>query len=179
MIDYKIRPALASDVSRLMALDHSIRSDHVWQLELRKDTGTTLATFREVRLPRPITLAYPRDPFSLADEWKRMSMMYTAISGPDAVGYVLLMEQAPLGLVRVVDLVVAPQVRRQGVGSGLLAAAQDWAQGRSSQRMMLEMPAKNLPAIRLAQKHGYEFCGYNDHYYLSQDVALFFARALK
>jgi ribosomal protein S18 acetylase RimI-like enzyme len=44
--------------------------------------------------------------------------------------------------------------------------------------MFLEMQAKNLPAIRLAQGHGYEFCGYNDHYYLTQDVALFFARAL-
>ncbi len=179
MIDFKIRPALASDLSRLMALDHSIRSDHVWQLELRTDASQVLATFREVRLPRPITLEYPHDPFALADEWKRMSMMYTAISGPDAVGYILLTEQPELSLVRVADLVVAPQVRRQGVGSALLAAAQDWGQGHNSRRMMLEMQAKNLPAIRLAQKHGYEFCGYNDHYYLSQDVALFFARALK
>lgn len=179
MIDYKIRPALASDLSRLMALDHSTRTDHVWQLELRKDTGQVLSTFREVRLPRPIVLNYPRDPFALADEWKKMSMMYTAISGPDAVGYILLQEQAPLSMVRVADLVVAPQARRQGLGSALLAAAQEWAQGRGSRRVMLEMQAKNLPALRLAQKHGYEFCGYNDHYYLSQDVALFFARALK
>jgi ribosomal protein S18 acetylase RimI-like enzyme len=108
-----------------------------------------------------------------------MSMMYTAISGPDAVGYILLMEQAPLSLVRVTDLVVAPQVRRQGVASALLAEAQDWASDRGIGQIMLEMQSKNLPAIRFAQKHGFEFCGYNDHYYLSQDVALFFARALK
>jgi RimJ/RimL family protein N-acetyltransferase len=44
---------------------------------------------------------------------------------------------------------------------------------------MIEMQSKNHPAIRLAQKHGYEFCGYNDHYYLTQDVALFFAKVLK
>lgn len=179
MIDFKIRPTLASDLSRLMALDHSIRSDHVWQLELRTDPGQILAAFREVRLPRPITLEYPHDPFALADEWKRMTMMYTAISGPDAVGYILLVEQAPLSLVRVADLVVAPQVRRKGIGSALLAASHTWAQGHNSRKVLLEMQAKNLPAIRMAQKHGYEFCGYNDHYYLSQDVALFFARALK
>jgi ribosomal protein S18 acetylase RimI-like enzyme len=179
MMEYKIRPALASDLSRLMALDHTTRSDHVWQLELRRDAGQVLATFREVRLPRPITLGYPHDPFGLADEWKRMSMMYTAISGPDAVGYIMVMEQAPLSLLRVTDLVVAPQVRRQGVASALLVAAQDWASDRGIGRIMLEMQAKNLPAIRFAQKHGFEFCGYNDHYYLSQDVALFFVRALK
>ncbi len=179
MIDYKIRPSLASDLSRLMALDHSSRSDHVWQLDLRTDASQILAAFREVRLPRPIPLEYPHDPFALADEWKRMAMMYTAISGPDAVGYILLVEQPALSLVKVADLVVAPQVRREGVGSALLTAAHEWAQGHNHRRIMLEMQAKNLPAIRMAQKHGYEFCGYNDHYYLSQDVALFFARALK
>ena len=34
-------------------------------------------------------------------------------------------------------------------------------------------------AIRLAQKLGYDFCGYNDQYYPTQDVALFFGRALR
>jgi ribosomal protein S18 acetylase RimI-like enzyme len=69
--------------------------------------------------------------------------------------------------------------RRQGVASALLGAAQDWASARSHRRLILEMQSKNVPGIRLAQKFGYEFCGYNDHYYLNQDVALFFAKALK
>jgi RimJ/RimL family protein N-acetyltransferase len=41
------------------------------------------------------------------------------------------------------------------------------------------LQSKNLPAIRLAQKFGYEFCGYNDQYYINQDVALFFAKVYK
>jgi len=40
------------------------------------------------------------------------------------------------------------------------------------------MTSKNYAAIRLSQKLGFEFCGYNDHYYLTQDIALFFGRAL-
>jgi RimJ/RimL family protein N-acetyltransferase len=44
---------------------------------------------------------------------------------------------------------------------------------------VLETQSKNHPCIRLAQKFGYEFCGYNDRYYPTQDVALFFGRALK
>jgi ribosomal protein S18 acetylase RimI-like enzyme len=70
-------------------------------------------------------------------------------------------------------------MRRQGVAGALLAAAQDWAIERAHRRLILEMQSKNVPAIRLAQKFGYEFCGYNDHYYLTQDVALFFAKSLK
>ncbi|MBL0346528.1 GNAT family N-acetyltransferase [Candidatus Villigracilis affinis] len=106
-------------------------------------------------------------------------MMYTACIGVDPVGYVSLLERGLDSMVWVTDLVVDVASRRQGVGSALLASAQDWASGRSYRRFGMEMQSKNLPAIRLAQKFGYEFCGYNDHYYLTQDVALFFAKALK
>ena len=178
MTDIEIRPSTPTDLSRLMALDHSTRSEYVWQLELRRDTGQLLANFREVRLPRPIPLAYPHDPYALADEWSHKSMMFTATMGPDPVGYATLVNRG-VGVTWVTDLVVGANMRRRGVGSALLAAAQAWASERGMRRLMLEMQAKNLPAIRMAQKHGYEFCGYNDHYYLTQDVALFFVRALK
>jgi GNAT superfamily N-acetyltransferase len=178
MTDLQIRPTVANDLSRLMALDHATRSEYVWQLELRRDAGQLTANFREVRLPRPIPLAYPRDPFALVDEWTRKSMMYSAFDGPDPIGYISMVERGS-AVVWVSDLVVGAQARRQGVASALLLAAQDWSSARGARRLMLEMQAKNLPAIRMAQKHGYEFCGYNDHYYLTQDVALFFVRALK
>jgi ribosomal protein S18 acetylase RimI-like enzyme len=105
--------------------------------------------------------------------------MYTALSDQDIVGYISLLERGMDSSVSVTDLVVNAATRRQGVGSALLASAHDWAAGRSLRRIILETQSKNLPAIRLAQKFGYDFCGYNDHYYLTQDVALFFARALK
>ena len=178
MTDFQIRPTVSTDLSRLMALDHATRSEYVWQLELRRDAGQLIANFREVRLPRPIPLSYPHDPFALADEWTRKSMMYTAFDGPDPIGYLSLVERGS-AVAWVNDLVVGSQARRRGVASALLTAAQDWSSARGVRRLMLEMQAKNLPAIRMAQKHGYEFCGYNDHYYLTQDVALFFVRALK
>ena len=179
MIDFHIRPTNSSDLSRLMALDHTLRSDTVWQLDLRREPGQISALFREVRLPRPITLAYPQDPFALSDEWKHKSIMFTALSGADPIGYAAIVERGGSSVAWVTDLVVGVTARRNGVGSALLLAAQEWAQERGTRRLMTEMQSRNLPAIRMAQKHGYEFCGYNDHYYLSQDVALFFVRALK
>ena len=41
------------------------------------------------------------------------------------------------------------------------------------------MQSKNFPAICFAQKHGLNFCGYNDRYYHNQDLALFFGMVLK
>lgn len=179
MPDIQLRPTIASDLSRLMGLDHTTSSEAVWQLELRRDAGQINASFREVRLPRSIQVEYPHNPYALADDWIRKSMMYTAFSGQDPVGYISLLERGTASIVWVTDLVVAPSARRTNVASTLLAAGQEWATARAHRRFMLEMQSKNYPAIRLAQKNGFEFCGYNDHYYLTQDVALFFSKVLK
>ncbi|MBC7879676.1 MAG: GNAT family N-acetyltransferase [Anaerolineales bacterium] len=179
MPEIQLRPTVATDLPRLMNFDHSITSESVWQLELRRDNGQVTAAFREVRLPRSVSLTYPHNPFALADDWKRKSMMYTAYIGQDSAGYISLLERGTESVVWVTDLVVNVADRRLGVAAAMLAAAQDWAAERSHRRLILEMQSKNLPGIRLAQKFGYEFSGYNDHYYINQDVALFFSKTIK
>ena len=175
----EIRPAVASDIPRLMAFDHSCFSDYVWQLELRREAGQVTSSFREVRLPRSVVVSYPRNPMSLAEEWQRRDGMLVALEQAQPVGYICMVEEGVSTAARITDLVVAPERRRQGVASALLTAVQAWALERGIQRLLLEMQSKNQPYIRLAQKFGYEFCGYNDQYYPTQDVALFFGRALK
>jgi len=175
----QLRPTIASDLPRLMGMDHSTTSEYVWQLELRRENDQIAVAFREVHLPRATQLTYPHDKYMLADEWTRKSMMFTAVNDSDPVGYIAILERKAAYVAWVTDMVVSSDMRRRGVGTALLTAAQDWAFGRGAKRLMLEMQSKNYPAIRLAQKHGYEFCGYNDHYYMTQDVALFFARILK
>jgi len=132
-----------------------------------------------VRLPRAVTVTYPRDPSRLADEWTKRDVVLVAWQGESPVGYVSAVEEHVSAMAWVMDLVVVPEVRRQGAASALLTAIQLWAVERGVRRIVLETQSKNHPCIRLAQKFGYEFCGYNDQYYPTQDVALFFGRALK
>ena len=179
MASFEIRLAASNDLPRLMALDHSCSSDYVWQLELRSEPKRVTANFHEVRLPRSISVAYPRNPSTLFDEWKKRDLLLVALDAEMPVGYISAVEGNTSAVAWVTDLVVAPSVRRQGAASALLTATQDWALERGVRRIVLEMQSKNYPCIRLAQKFGYEFCGYNDQYYPTQDVALFFGRALK
>ncbi len=174
----EIRPAISTDLPRMMGMDHSVASEYVWQLDLRRDGGQISASLREVRLPRPVSVHYPRNPFALADEWQRKSAVFVAVDS-GVVGYACILEQSASTVAWITDLVVLPDQRRRGIGSLLLNSVYDWARERGSHMLMFEAQAKNQPAIRMAQKAGLEFCGYNDHYYANQDVALFFGRALK
>jgi len=176
---FEVRPAVAPDIPRLMALDHTSISDYVWQLELRRDAAQVTVSFREVRLPRSIDVKYPRDPFSLNDEWNRRDLLLVAVHEEKPVGYISITEEHTSAVAWVTDIVVTSDLRRRGAASALLTAAQAWALGRGVRRLILVMQSKNQGCIRLAQKFGFEFCGYNDQYYPTQDVALFFGRALK
>lgn len=179
MASFEIKPASSNDLPRLMALDHSCVSDYVWQLELRSEPKRVSANFHEVRLPRSVKVAYPRDPALLVEVWDTRDKVLAAWEEEILIGYISAVEDAASSVVWVPDLVVSPTMRRRGVASALLMAAQAWAEERGVRRILLEMQSKNHPCIRLAQKFGYEFCGYNDQYYPTQDVALFFGRALK
>ncbi|MCI0554250.1 MAG: GNAT family N-acetyltransferase [Anaerolineae bacterium] len=179
MTSFEIRPAVASDLPRMMSLDHSSLSDYVWQLELRREAGQASANFREVRLPRSIEVRYPRNPSSLADEWMRRDLVLVVLNDGSLIGYLCAIEERTSEVAWVTDMVVAPNQRRKGAASALLTATQTWALERDVRRLILEMQSKNHGCIRLAQKFGYDFCGYNDQYYPTQDVALFFGRAIK
>jgi len=179
MPPFEIRPAIANDLPRLMAMDHSSLSDYVWQLEVRRESNQVTLNFREVRLPRSVEVTYPRNPFSLGDEWTKRDAVLVSLHTGEPVGYVCVTEEHASAIAWVTDIVVAPERRRRGMGSALLTAAQKWALERGVRRLVMEMQSKNQACIRLAQKLGYEFCGYNDQYYPTQDVALFFGRAIK
>lgn len=179
MSSFETRPANATDISSLMVIDHSNSSEYVWQLDVRNEPNQVTANFREVRLPRSVTVTYPRDLSVLVDDWTKRDVFLVALQGDVPVGYVGAVEEHVSAVAWVTDLVVSAAMRRQGVASDLLSAVQAWALDRGVRRIVLETQSKNYPYIRLAQKFGYEFCGYNDQYYPTQDVALFFGRALK
>jgi len=179
MSDVVIRPAISTDIARLMAIDHSYSTDHVWQMALGGAPGDVSVAFQEVRLPRAMRVDYPRSPGRLADEWTQRSAVLMAEVDEEPAGYLALMPAPAPGAVWVCDLAVAQRQRRQGLGARLLGAAIDWARARGHQRLFLEMQSKNYPAIMLARKLGFVFSGYSDHYYPDEDISLFFSIDLR
>lgn len=175
----EIRPAIESDIPHLVRLEHSYSSDYVWQMDLEAGETQIEVHFREVRLPRSVRVDYPRSERALLQDWKQRSGVLVALLEKAPVGYASLVQNHAPKTTWVTDLVVGERLRRQGIGSALLLASQEWALGAGDVRLVMEVQPRNYPAISLAQKLGLDFCGYDDHYYLNRDAAIFFAKWLR
>lgn len=178
MSENSVRNAISDDIPHLMQLDHSYRTDHVWQMAMRENSGEISVTFREVRLPRPMRVKYPRDPQLLADEWIMRSGFIVAVNDGRVIGYMAFMDGPSPNSAWATDLVVGQSERRQGVGTKLVNAGIQWCRDRGLSRIYMEMQSKNFPAISIAKKTGLRFAGYSDNYFPDQDIALFFSMDL-
>jgi ribosomal protein S18 acetylase RimI-like enzyme len=180
MPEIEIRPAIAEDIPVLVGIEHDYTSDYVWQMEIQQpDEGQIGVSFRQVRLPRTVKVEYPRSVKLQNEEWIKRSGILVATLAGDVIGYLgLMLDIAPL-TTWVTDLAVSRRMRRKGIGSALVLAGMAWGIQHDSHRLVLEMQPKNYPAICMAKKLGFEFCGYHDRYYPNHDIALFFSKVVR
>jgi GNAT superfamily N-acetyltransferase len=179
MEPFAVRQAISSDIPRLMALDHSYSTDHVWQMAIQTAAPSVEVAFREVRLPRPMRVTYPRRVERLADEWTERSVVLVGEAEGRTAGYLSLAPAPAPEALWITDLVVDPAFRRQGLARRLLAEAIGWGKTRGHLRLFFEMQSKNHPAIQLAQKLGFVYSGYSDFFYPNEDISLFFSFDLR
>lgn len=170
-----IRKAISTDIPSLMSLDHNYSTDHVWQMAAHNEDHEVGVTFREIRLPRPMRAEYPRDPHQLADTWTLFDGIFVAELDEARLGYVSLMDGPAHDSGWIRDLVVGQRFRRQGIATRLIAASYRWCARRDLKQIIIEMPSKDVPAVRLVKKLNFAFAGYSDQYYADQEIALFFA----
>ena len=175
----EIQQVSMQDLEALAKIEHNYQTSNVWQMERLKNEDQLVISFREIRLPRSVRVEYPHIPAFSDPDWLNQGFVLMAVFSGKVVGYIRLKDQGAPKTIWVTDLVVEDETRRQGIASGLVISAQDWAAQRGIRRIIIGMQSKNYPAIKMAQKLGYEFCGYNDHYYSTQDIALFFARYIR
>lgn len=175
MTEINIRPANSTDIPKMISVDHNYATGHVWQMTLDLTDIQTQVSFREVRLPREVHVNYPRITRRLVDDWTRRDLLLLAEEDEIVRGYISVRLGLAPASAWVDDLAVDRIFRRNGIGSALVLAAQDWCGKKGIHRLTLEMQPKNYPAIQFAYKLGFEFSGYNDQYYRDQEIAIFFS----
>ncbi|MBN1583327.1 MAG: GNAT family N-acetyltransferase [Anaerolineae bacterium] len=193
-----IRPATLIDLNACLALNADSQTDHVWQMEQRSEThGGIFIRFQPVRLPRVMYVTYPRQRDDLVSCWKDDSMVLVAsdkqvseqadaleVNGIDehdlakVFGYCQLDAQLWQRTGWISHLVVDRPFRRQGIGTALLKASIAWGRDLKLKKLMIAVQTKNHPAISFCEKFNFTFCGFNDHYFVNRDIALFFTLRL-
>jgi len=178
-ITVTFRSAMPSDYQLCTHLDHSISTDYVWQMILDSHEDQQGVMFRVARLPRSMKVVYPRSDTVLLASWQTHSIFLVAEWEKEVIGYVNIRLEEALYAAWIADLVVDSGYRLQGIGTGLLNAARQWAVEHDLRRMIVETQTKNYPGIRFLQKRGLTFCGYNELFYPNQDIAVFFGQTLR
>lgn len=174
-----IRSAVPADLKQCVALDHNYPTERVWQMNRREENGAVMLSFHTVRLPRAMRVFYPRDPGQIWESWRSWDALFVAEEEGYIHGYSSLVVQAAESRGWIQDLVVNRPLRRKGIGTMLLRKIIQWAPERNLRQLTIEMQSKNFPGISFAKKHGFRFCGFDENYYPSRDIALFFSLKLR
>lgn len=169
-----VRPATLADLNDCLSLDHDCETDHVWQMKVHKAKSKLNVDFDVVRLPRKMRTGYPRDVEQLVEDWQQGEGFFVAEVDGEVRGYVDVIAQPWQQLAWIVNLAVDRGYRRRKIGTALVRHAGQWTKSQGLQAILCEATTKNYPALCLYQKLGFQFCGFNDHYYTNQDIALFF-----
>jgi ribosomal-protein-alanine N-acetyltransferase len=174
-----IRPAILTDLNVCLALDHDGVTDHVWQMKVQESESNIGVTFHTVRLPRRMQATYPRALEQLVEDWQRGEGFFVAEVDGEVRGYIDLIAQRWQQLGWIVNMAVDREFRRRGIGMALMQHGRQWAKEQGLELIIAEMTTKNYPALSFYQKLGYQFCGFSDHYYRNQDIALFFVLTIR
>lgn len=179
MAEIEIRPAISTDIPELIALDHTIITSQIWQIESFRDEKEMTIRLLKSRLPRSLTLPYPKSIENMADTWTDHGLFLTARLSSKLVGYLILSVDHDLRTAQITDLVVDESVRNQGIASGLILSIRSFLRNNGIRKLMIAAPARNQAVIGLARKLQMNFCGYIDHYFATQEAALFFSMVIK
>jgi ribosomal-protein-alanine N-acetyltransferase len=115
---------------------------------------------------------------SIASELdNRLSCWLVAEQNESVVGYVG--SQSVLDAADMMNIAVAPEYRKQGIGKALIEALMEYLRQKKVIALLLEVRVSNASAIALYQKMGFEQVGRRPKYYRNpREDALIMRREL-
>jgi len=179
MPEIEIRSADPNDIESLTAFEHGYYSEYVWQMGLNLDPQSAQVEFRRVHLPRRVFVPYPRRRENIFKDLDQVEAFLIADLENRSVGYVKVLAEKDSKVARVTDLIISAPMRRQGIACGLLLAVMNLVSNRDFLYLVLEIQSKNDPAINMASKMGFNYCGFRDHYFPNHELALFYSRFVR
>lgn len=166
--------------------------NHVADVEPdRSEAGDFVLSERE--LPIPTVKDYDADEGNRPADWAHRfdvtnwGFLSARIDGKRVGGAVVAFQSPDLDMLEgrndlavLWDIRVAPDARGNGIGSALIAAAEEWARGRGARLLKVETQNINVPACHFYAGHGFRLdsvdpAAYADH---PDEVQLLWTKSL-
>ena len=180
-LSFIIRDGIETDIQACLELDHRYDTEFVWQMRLQEDVNQRQITFQTEKLPRLLETTWQTSEhrLRLALPANQCFLIAESREENDILGYLTMRNDPVYQIAQLQDLVVSRPYRRRRIGSRLLTVARKWAREHELVRLNAELQTRNYPAIIFCQQLGLTFCGFNDHYFPEQDIAIFFGTSLR
>lgn len=169
------RSATVDDFEGCISIDHSHLTRHVWQLSVSENDHAKQIRFQLVKLPQETAVSYPYEGDELMLRWCACDWFLVGEENGRLQAYITAAKEKLTPTAWIYDMVVAPEYRRQGYGSRMIASAINWARTNQAKQLMVALSMKNDPAMKFFLKSGFTFCGYNETSYRMRDISLFFS----
>lgn len=146
---------------------------------IRRISAQDAPDFKDVRLraleesPTSFSSTYAREAAFPDDEWRKRSVRW---SSDGAVGFLAYEGERACGMVfcfeseggrrrgTIVSMWTDPEFRRAGVGSELIEAVVQWANGRGLRELKLMVTSVNTGAIAFYERVGFRMTGITGPY---------------
>lgn len=184
----EIRPVRPADLDRLIDIDGTIESTHYLHVEHAGEgvAGTWNVEERPLRQKR-MERNPPSDEseFMLRQVVNGMEDGLALLAEHEQINVALLVarQDAQFGALRVIDLRVDYEHRRQGVGSAMIYQVISEARKRELRAVAAETRTDNFPAAQFLSKCGFDLTGldtrrHTNHDLVKEAVALFWHASL-
>lgn len=111
--------------------------------------------------------AHPWSEANLRDSLQAGYPGWVLLEGEQVIGYAILM--IAVGEAQVLNIVVSPERRREGLGRVLMERMIEAAKTAQCELMLLEVRRSNTAAIALYRAYGFAQIGLRRNYYRSDD----------
>lgn len=174
-----IRNPRDDDWQACLELDRSYETEMAWQMDEHQTGGEWQVAFREIRLPRSLRIQPATLDQNQIKSWQGRDKFWVAVEHREVIGYISLDIDPGRDQAQVMEIAVATEYRRQGIGTHLLQRSIEWCGRQHISQLVLVCPLKAHPGINFALKHRFAFCGFQDAYWPGQEVALFFRQRIR
>jgi ribosomal protein S18 acetylase RimI-like enzyme len=183
-----LRPFCKADLRSLREIRGDYLSDRCARVSRRGESPEVNFALRVEHLPTPfrsqgLSIVRRRDQEEVRGRMGEGSLQLVVEEDGRLIALLDSETESWRRVLRVWNLLVDQEYRRQGIGTELIQRAEQFGIDRRCRAISVETQATNWPALAFYVKMGFEICGVDDHYYTNRDlerkeVALFLYREL-